>query len=215
MRNSKHILTLAAALACAVAVAAAPAPAAAQTMSPVGGSDTKARAEGPQRPRPARSLPAPVDTHLHVVLRVTPNGEAEVVKAAELPGPAVFSDAPIGNYAYEVSKDGKTLAVESLIDPFQMRSFPPQGADDQGHHFERAASALVVVKVPHARLADADLGHIQVVLHRLRPEVKTETMNPAELTRVKDEGQVEAQWNLAAGQLAAEIRAKGRKVETQ
>ena len=122
------------------------------------------------------------------MLQLSEDGRAEVIKATELPGPAVLSDAPVGDYLYEVTKAGKRIAAESLIDPFEMRSFPPLGdgeAETWGHHSERARTARLIVKIPATRLKETHLEQLSIRLHKVvggRPE---ESINPQTVAQLQ------------------------------
>jgi hypothetical protein len=202
------------------ALCLAASPAQAQLMDPGPGRPAQPGVTTPQRPKKQREIPpdkAPDKaSHLQLLLRVAEDGSVEVINATELPGDAVFSDAPVGNYVYEVAQGGKTVAVQSLVDPFEMRSFPgPAEGPTEGHHVHRAPSALLAIKVPHTTLADAQLDGLSIGLHRITTDRRLELIDAAELSKLKQSGELQLQLELRGPQLAPAIRLKGRKVEAQ
>jgi hypothetical protein len=154
-------------------------------------------------------------SHLHVALRITEDGAAEVIKATELPGEPIIAEAMTGNFIYEVADDRETLAVETMTDPFELRSFPPPDAPDQGHSFGRAQSAMIIIKVPKKTLESADLDRLAVRLYKIKPDAQVETINLSGFRRLKENDQLEQRFEIADQQLGAEIRLKGRKLGTQ
>jgi len=151
------------------------------------------------------------EAHLHLVLRIGESGGVEVLSATEVPGAAVVSDVAIGNFVYEVMSDNGTLAVESMQDPFELRSFPgAPGTPRQGHHIERTTTATIVVKVPNVNLASASLDKIRVRLFSIRPGAPIEQINPDVLQRLEREGRLDLRVNFTGTQLAAQVREKGR-----
>lgn len=167
---------------------------------------------GEQKRTVAVGQPAPAaESHLHLVLRIGEAGGVEVLSVTEVPGEAVVSDAAIGNFVYEVTSDKGTLAVESMPDPFELRSFPgAPGTPRQGHHIERAKTATIVVKVPKVNLASAALDRIQVRMLSIRPGAPIEQINADVLQRLRQEGRVDVRMNLTGAELAPQVREKGR-----
>jgi hypothetical protein len=149
---------------------------------------------------------------LNLVLRLWDDGRVEVVRATELPGNAVFSDVLTGPYVYEVTKGGKTIAVETFGDPFEVRSFGGPGDETHGHHFERSRTALVVVKVPKTRLSDTDLDQLAIRLNRIDRDLGLDTVNESALLKLRQHGALRPLWEMRNGTLAGELRRKGRTV---
>jgi hypothetical protein len=168
-----------------------------------------------QQPRAeAQANGAASRSHLDLVLRLSEDGGAELVRVAQLPGDAVLSDVPVGNYVYEVKKGSQTIAVESFGDPFERRSFPLPGEDPHGsgHHLGRAPSAQVVVKVPKTALADGDLDRLSIRVARIEGAERLEAVNEAGLARLKADGKLDERWEMSGGELAGALRSKGRVV---
>jgi len=126
---------------------------------------------GAQKPRPAAPAAVaelPAGSYLHLVLGLSQDGAAEVVSVAEVAGEPLGSDEITGGFAYRVAFGGETVSVQSLPDPFEVRSFPrPEGPPD--HHFGRAELAPVVVKVPEAEAVKRDPEQLNVMFFRLKP----------------------------------------------
>jgi hypothetical protein len=145
-------------------------------------------------------------SHLQLVLRVTESGESEVVSAAEIPGPAPLNAEPLGVYAYEITEGDRTVAVQALPDPFELRAFsPPDTA--KGHHIERAKVATITVDVPLSR-ADAAMDRVGVNLIKLEPGREVQKVDITELVRLKQENRVRVLSTLPASKLAPQMRQK-------
>jgi hypothetical protein len=208
-----NVVSMAGLLICSLGIGASAAPAFAQLMgreNPEKPGKRQGQAS-PQQPRRDKvKVATTAGAHLQVVLQLSESGGAEVVKVSELPGAAVLSDAPIGNYVYEVTKGGKTIAAESSVDPFELRSYPPPGNPTQGHHVQRARTALLVVKVPATRLADADLDRLSIRFHRIVGKQRLEAMNPGALAQLQQSGILDKRWEMSGSQLASVLQRKGR-----
>lgn len=164
----------------------------------------RASGGGGQKGRPAAA--AAVGSHLQLVLQVSEGGEAEVVSAAEVPGPAPLNDEPLGDYVYEVTEGDATLAVQALPDPFETRSFSPPGTN-KGHHIGRVKSVTIVVQVPLPQ-ADARLDRIGLNLIKLEPGSRVETIDRATLARLRQENRVRVLATVPTAKLVPQIRLK-------
>lgn len=151
-----------------------------------------------------KALELPPGSHLQLVLRVTEGGEAEVVSAAEVPGPAPLTTEPLGDYAYEVTEGERTVAVQALPDPFELRAFSPPGKE-LGHHISRAKTATVAVDVPLPK-DDAAIGRLGVNLIKLEPGRTIQKVDAAELVRLKQEKRVRVISTLPAARMAPQLR---------
>ncbi len=155
------------------------------------------------------------ETFLHLVVQLTEGQGGELVTASELPGKAVLGDGVSGTYVYEVSSGSKTLAVETLVDPFESRSFPRSGEEHahhrEGHSFERNKTATLAVRVPGMTLQRAAEQDVAFTLYELKTEVAA--MNPEVLRQLKQQGKVERKLEIPGRKLGAEIAAKGKRVD--
>ncbi len=154
-------------------------------------------------------------THLHLVLRISADGKAEVVTATEVAGPASLSDDVIGNTFYALSLGGRTLTVQSIPDPFETRSFAPKDSPQQGHHFGQAQEALVVVKVPNTSLAATSLQSLTLRIYNLNPGTTIQKINPAVFNQLNREKKLAMRIEVPARTLAPQIKAVGRKLDVQ
>lgn len=174
--------------------------------------DLKASGGGGQKE--PKAVRAPEGKHLHVVLRVTEGGGSEVVSALEVPGPALLTEEPAGDFIYEVSEDTKTIVAQALPDPFEMRSFSFPGSP-QGHHFSRAKEVTIVVKVPQ-RTLDSPLEKLSVKLLRVKPGGEpVGRINAETLGRLKQANRLQTIVTVPAAKLAPGIRQKALRVPVQ
>lgn len=151
-------------------------------------------------------------SHLRLVLRVTEGGTSEVVSATEIPGPAVLSDIPAGNYLSEIVSGGQTVAVQAIPDPFEIHSFNgPPGTPEEKHHFERVKTATILVDLPGAGLA-TNLEGFAVRFYKLKPGPNLERVNPETFQKLKQENRLEMQIEVPGARLAPDVRSKGKKL---
>jgi hypothetical protein len=162
---------------------------------------------------PAAAAEPPVSgLYLHLLLRLSPQGEVEVLSAAELPGEPVTGAEMASHLVYQVELGEETVSVGSVPDPFQMRSFPgPAGTTPPGHHLSRSFG-LLALKVPRAELVKARLDQLRVRLYRLTPGVRIERIDAGNLGRLVAEGKAEPVIELRPETLAPKIR---ERLETE
>ncbi|MDB5306736.1 MAG: hypothetical protein JWO38_938 [Gemmataceae bacterium] len=174
------------------------------------------KSAGPQRRHAvAAAVAVPAGTsYLHLVVRVTDDGKAEVVRATEVAGGLVGHDEPTGHFLYEAARGDKTEVVQAIPDPFEHRSFPAQGGPlaGEGHHVTRAKAAEIVIKVPNASLATAAGLHLR--LYKLKPGGRPlEKVDVETLTALKRTKSLDMHFELAPAVLAPQISRVGRKLE--
>lgn len=188
--------------------AAVAAPRTGTFQEPVNSLQARAPAKG-SGPQLGRRIEAPASTHLHLVLRVTEAGTAEVVSATELPGSPPAPAESTGEYVYEVSSGGQTLAVGSMIDPFETRSFPSkESGRPQVHMIGRAAEATVVAQVPDMNLGSAALRDMTFTLFKVKEGYQLSRLDAAALRDLKQQGKLERRIE---GSVGNQVMAKGRK----
>jgi hypothetical protein len=179
---------------------------AARAMEPYQGKGQQQRKEG------AEVAAETNQSHLRLVLRVTEGGTSEVVSATEIPGPAVLSDLPAGNYLSEIVSRGQTVAVQAMPDPFEIHSFNgPPGTPEEKHHFERVKTATVLVDLPGAGLG-TNLEGFAVRFYKLKPGPNLERVNPETFQKLKQENRLEMQIEVPGARLAPDVRSKGKKL---
>lgn len=169
-----------------------------------------AKGYGEQKPKEA--IARPEGQHLRLVLRITEVGGAEVVGAAELPGPALFSELGTGDFVYELVSDGKTVVAQAIPDPFEMRSFAgPEGSPIEGHHSERAKTATLTISVPDMTLASSSLERLSVRFYKLQPGAPVSKIDASGIQKLREENRLELRSEIPAAKLAGQIRERARK----
>jgi len=160
-------------------------------------ADAQAAAGGRQVPRPNSkpSVDAPVDTHLHLVLRVSRNGTARVVSAAEVKEKAVLSTFQTGEFIYEVVSGNKTIAIESFADPFQEHGVPGKGKGQETPYVMTRSEGDVIVRVPGLQLTPQDLSGLTFKIHELKPGAPRIRVTPAEVAKLVAAKQVQTLVN--------------------
>ncbi len=157
------------------------------------------------------------DSYLHLLLRVTREGEMEVTGVSQVPGKLVISDYPAGPYVIEVRRDERIVAVTSIVDPFEAHGFggPPGGGQEE-HSFEAQTPVTIAVKIPDAKLADPGLDRLAITLYRrLDPGVALRRIDPQVQAQLLRERRLEEVGALGGRDLAEQIRAEGPAVDPQ
>lgn len=165
---------------------------------------------GEQKPRPIAET-KPVGSHLELVLKITAAGKAEVVSAKEVPGVLQAGDTVVGQWVYAVFSGNKALAARGIADPFEMRSFaPPEGSplEGQGHHIERAQTALISVAVPGLTLKSPELEGLSLQLYRIKPGAPVFHVDPSIFQKLQKEERLEMQIHVPPATLSQQIRLK-------
>lgn len=100
-------------------------------------------------------------------------GRISVIGAHPVPGAADIPERLDYGLAYEIADGDKRLAVGSIPDAGQRRSYPdPAGRPGlEGHHLEELDSFEVNVRVPQRALSTASLPRLRVTLFRMKGQV--------------------------------------------
>jgi Bacterial regulatory helix-turn-helix protein, lysR family len=107
------------------------------------------------------------------------------------------------------------LAVETLQDPFELRSFSgPPGSPTQGHRISRAKTATITLKVPATNLSSAGLDKLQLRLYSIKPGAPLAQVNTEVLQKLKLEGRLDRRVEFSGSDLARQILQKGRPLRT-
>lgn len=147
-------------------------------------------------------------SYLFVELRITPDGNFEVLSAEELPGTPVPQKVPISRFAYEVVTGGDTLSVETLAeDPFVSRSFPPPGSG-LGPGYRRAERAVLPVRIPVSAAGLADDQTIGLRLYAVEPGADATALDADTLPALNAGGQLELRAEIPAERLGPAILEK-------
>jgi hypothetical protein len=101
--------------------------------------------------------------YLHCVFRVSKDGKVNLLHATEVAGDPLMPEATGGGFLYEIARGTEVIATQGMADPFEIRAFPaPKESKLQGHHFESAEEAEIVVKIPNTRISDTALNEISL-----------------------------------------------------
>jgi hypothetical protein len=115
------------------------------------------------------------------VLRVRLSGERlAVIDSRLMPGPLVADQALVGSHAYEVVVAGRLVHTGSLPDLGVQRSFAnPQATEgvETGHHIAERKTVDFTVRVPAGEVTAETLGHVEVVLLRVKGEVRIDRLD--------------------------------------
>lgn len=156
----------------------------------------------------------PGESYLHIVLSVMKDGNTELINATEISGKAIMSEEVLGDFVYEVASDKEILAVQSLNDPFERRSFSqPEVTPRQGHHFHRTRSASIIVKIPKMNLENKILDKMSIKLYKIKPDKPIKKMNPLVFMKLKNEKRLQMQGKISGPKLSNQIKQKGRKAK--
>lgn len=168
-----------------------------------------AKGRGQQRKK-AVAVRQSAKSHLKLTLRITSKGAVSVVNAVECPGAGIPSRYAYGRFVYEVSAGGKTVAVGTLNDMFEMHGLPgpghPAGAVVQ------TDSATVRILVPNMSLGDKRLNSLAIRGYKLRAGIRLNAVNPAIVARLRQGKKMTAHFSAAARTLAPQIRGKARSL---
>ena len=129
-------------------------------------------------PPPERAVRLLVEIHSQ-----SPN--VKVLKATEVPGPAVVRQRLIGTHAYEI-RDGSNVTTGVLAgNPFESRAFDGRGA---GHPAPSVSeSATVVIDVPHTTIQNLLARGVEVTFYKLDATPTRENITPARLNALKQQ----------------------------
>jgi IgA peptidase M64 len=133
--------------------------------------------------------------YLHLVVRVTTDGETEVLKATEVQGVPVLRETPASQFVYEFSTTEKPLVAESLTeDPFVERSISDP-ANSLGHHFARTKSTTIIIKVPNITLSQLRETTPRLRLYQIEPNAKFATINATNIQVLTSQRQLRMQYD--------------------
>lgn len=148
-------------------------PAGAAVMAPVPTRAPAATAAKPGRDQVEAPLAAAGELgSVRLRLRVD-RGRISVIGAHPVPGVAEPPERLDYGLAYEISDGDRRLAVGSVPDVGQRRSYPdPEGRPGlDGHHLEELDSFEINVRVPQRALSTASLPRLRVTLFRMKGQV--------------------------------------------
>ena len=179
-------------------------------------AEEPSKGKGPQEKKKTEAPTA--GTHLELLVRLNAAGDAEVVSAKEVPGPAPDSNGFPGQWLYAVLSGDRAVATRGIPDPFEMRSFAPQAGsplEAQGHHVEHAKTALIPVAVPEISLASPQIEKLSLQFYKIRPGPPVFHVDPELFQKLKQEERLELQNRVPAASLSRQIRLKATKSQPQ
>jgi hypothetical protein len=122
-----------------------------------------------------------------VLVRLTAGGgPAKVQLVTDVAAPAVLIQRPVGNYLYQVTDAGRTVATSFLMgDPFERRAYPTGSGT---HLTGRASSASVMIRIPRTTRAALRNRPVGLTIYRIDDIGRESSINAVVLDRLKAEG---------------------------
>lgn len=116
-------------------------------------------------------------SYLRMRVRVD-NGEMSVVDVREVEGPLSMRNTLPSGFAYEVTQGAKRVAVGSVPDLGEWRSYPsPSGPPEvRGHHVTTQTDAEFSVRVPREELSVSALPQTQITLYQVKDTSQEKTI---------------------------------------
>jgi hypothetical protein len=122
----------------------------------------------------------------YIRMRVRVRGdELRVLDARLVDGPLDQATAFPGGNLYEITLDGRLLHAGALTDLGIQRSFPDPEADEgprAGHHFAERDRYEFTARVPAGEITPDSVGRVELTLHRVKGEARTDRLGAAPLT---------------------------------
>lgn len=154
------------------------------------------------------------DAHLHLVMEVSNTGEAKIVSATRIPRSATITNEVRGDFVYQIDLDGQVLNVEAIADPFELRSFPRPGAKEgEGHHFETAKTARIIVTVPNAKQVEERLDKLHIRFFKIKPGKELHTIDPRVFQELEKSQRLERIMELKPQDLSIQLKEHIKVVE--
>jgi hypothetical protein len=145
---------------------------------------TANRALADMKADPKGVVTAPADGYVRLQLRVS-GDQVTVVGAKAVEGPLVQRPELHGAVAYDVTLGSKRIAVGSILDLGERRSFPnedPKAPPEQrGHYISEVPVYDVNIRVPAAEVSVKSLPKLNIRLYRIKEEVDTRLAPPGPL----------------------------------
>ena len=142
------------------------------TQSSTAQSSKSIAGQGAQQPAKATTPTrvATTESHIQLVMEVNKNGESKILSAVTLPGAAPLTNEVRGDFVYSMALGNEIIGVQAIPDPFEMRAFPPpQDNGVQGHHFEQAQTARIVMTLPKATAVQQRMDQLQLKFYKWKP----------------------------------------------
>ena len=140
------------------------------------------KTDADQEERGKKGAAVPGENSVRLRLRVD-KGQVSVIGARTVSGPTPAPEQLHYGLAFEVTRGGRRLAVGSVPDVGEMRSFPPPKPKpgQEGHYVAPLDSFEVEVRVPQKEFTAAVLPRLQVTLLRMKAEPPQRPISAAPL----------------------------------
>jgi len=149
------------------------------------------------------------NSYLHVVMEVSKNGTVKVLSAVKVNGTVVNTKEALGDFIYNIKLANKSVLVQAIPDPFEMRSFPgPEGSGLAGHHFEQAKTARLIIKIPSGKAAIKQLSTIKMNMYQLTPGYQIRKIDSKIFNKLKLDKRLKTIVSLPSLKLAPLIKQK-------
>jgi hypothetical protein len=127
----------------------------------------------PQQRKPTGQQPAASEGYIRLHMHVT-NGQMSVVGAQLVPGPLLQPQILHHDHAYEVTVGSNQIAVESLPDLMERRSYPNPHAPSgqEGHNISQASSYDFIARIARNTLSLAQLPQMRIALYQVSEAAK-------------------------------------------
>ena len=111
-----------------------------------------------------------------------------VLRTVDVKGPVVNEHRRRGNYIYEISESGKTLAVGVIAgDPFQARSY---GGFSPRHDAAPSPTGTVQVTIPGVTKQGLLTRNVEIAIYQITSQIGAGGIDPARFTKLRAEKQV-------------------------
>lgn len=158
---------------------------------------------------------APAEPFLVLVLRITRDGESEILSATEMVGEPPASDQALSDFVFEVTDGSELLGVQALPgDPFEGHSFGGGPGSPEGHHFIELDEATVTVRVPKRSL-DSVLDRVSLNLYRLEAGPEVEAFSPSVMRSLQRDQRLQLVTSISGAEIGDFVREKGTRLDVQ
>jgi len=147
-----------------------------------------------------------VNSYISLIVKLHDKGPPELVKVTEVSGRLIVRKESPSSFIYEITKDGKTIQVGFIPDPFMVRSFAdPQG--EQKENIGKAKSATILLNVPDTDAEAVAKGRIGIKFYKLREGTRNpESITIPTFTELLSESRLALKGDLGTEALTAEMK---------
>lgn len=108
------------------------------------------------------------------------NGEMKVVGARAVAGPLLREQAVHGELAYEIRIGRQRIALGTIPDVGEIRSFPPPNPtpETHGHHIVESANYEFTVRIPRQQFTRETINDLEIHVIRTKGELDVRQFSP-------------------------------------